>query len=506
MSKYQRLRALTMCLPASWTDALQEVLSPYVANFKINQISDVAVTVPADASNGQVAISIEGFWRYNTADATATHPGGAVGVYDLYVTTGENVFSETPDPDTDLTDYSFQLVIKPTATPPSVPHYRKVALVYWDGTRIYLVEPLIAVSGLPKHAPTHEPGGNDPMTVDAAGATGSLRTLGSGALQAAAGADSRFPSPDEKDALAGTFGSPGTANKYVTDQDSRLSNTRPPGIHAATHRPGASDAIDYSWVHLSGNGAPPTPASAYTALFYLRLDDTDGPTLYRSNGTTWIKAAPGASLLGSSGVPQYVTVAQFAALTPTNGMEVYLVVDATKGIVWHLRYNASSSSPYKWESVGEGTALYSRAHAVGLWQPHTWPKLIGSVDSGWVYTIAGFTGPSIAVPRAGDYYVKWGGHGWIDYYYYPYYWGPHADSPTGIGWMALDGCGIIADPDGYVLMFPHLHPGSVYKVRPVTLTAGTLKIAYRSYAFGIGWFLHLYAQDRTLEIVPIRLA
>lgn len=42
------------------------------------------------------------------------------------------------------------------------------------------------------HATTHQPGGTDAMAVDAAAATGSLRTLGTGAAQAAAGNDSRF--------------------------------------------------------------------------------------------------------------------------------------------------------------------------------------------------------------------------------------------------------------------------------------------------------------------------
>lgn len=37
------------------------------------------------------------------------------------------------------------------------------------------------------HASDHEPGGSDAMTVDAAASTGSLRTLGSGSTQAAAG-------------------------------------------------------------------------------------------------------------------------------------------------------------------------------------------------------------------------------------------------------------------------------------------------------------------------------
>ena len=44
-----------------------------------------------------------------------------------------------------------------------------------------------ALNDLGTHAATHEPGGADPLTVDAAAATGSLRTLGTGAAQAAAG-------------------------------------------------------------------------------------------------------------------------------------------------------------------------------------------------------------------------------------------------------------------------------------------------------------------------------
>lgn len=42
------------------------------------------------------------------------------------------------------------------------------------------------------HAATHQPGGSDALAVDATAATGSLRTLGTGATQAAPGNDARF--------------------------------------------------------------------------------------------------------------------------------------------------------------------------------------------------------------------------------------------------------------------------------------------------------------------------
>jgi hypothetical protein len=56
------------------------------------------------------------------------------------------------------------------------------------------------------HATAHQPGGGDAMAVDAAAATGSLRTLGAGAAQAAAGDHTHGASgaPSDADYLVGT--------------------------------------------------------------------------------------------------------------------------------------------------------------------------------------------------------------------------------------------------------------------------------------------------------------
>jgi hypothetical protein len=69
---------------------------------------------------------------------------------------------------------------------------------------------------------------------DGAAGVPSLRTLGTGASQAAAGNDARFPTTAQNAALAGTNGAPGAANRYVTDSDARLTNQRTPSDGSVT--------------------------------------------------------------------------------------------------------------------------------------------------------------------------------------------------------------------------------------------------------------------------------
>ncbi len=51
------------------------------------------------------------------------------------------------------------------------------------------------------------------------------------------------PTSDEKQALAGTYGTPSSTNKYVTNSDPRNTNARTPLAHATTHQSGGSDVI-----------------------------------------------------------------------------------------------------------------------------------------------------------------------------------------------------------------------------------------------------------------------
>lgn len=64
--------------------------------------------------------------------------------------------------------------------------------------------------GIVPHADRHAIDGNDPITPEM--------------IQALSNTDIRIPTNAQKDALAGTTGTPGTLNRYVTDQDPRLVN------------------------------------------------------------------------------------------------------------------------------------------------------------------------------------------------------------------------------------------------------------------------------------------
>jgi hypothetical protein len=86
-----------------------------------------------------------------------------------------------------------------------------------------------------------------------------------------------------------------------------------------------------------------------------------------------------------------LTVAQFTALSaPEDGDEVYLEVDGTNGVLWHLRYVAAEAT-YKWRFLGG-------------------PPLVSEITSDETTTSTSYAalstaGPAIALPRAGDYDV-----------------------------------------------------------------------------------------------------
>jgi hypothetical protein len=91
--------------------------------------------------------------------------------------------------------------------------------------------------------------------------------------------------------------------------------------------------------------------------------------------------------------PSYVTPTQFAALSPSDGDEAYIVVDATNGVIWHMRYNGGSASAFKWEFLGGASMRV----------------LINTQEACTNGSFADLaTVQSLIMPRAGDYEVEWG--------------------------------------------------------------------------------------------------
>lgn len=76
-----------------------------------------------------------------------------------------------------------------------------------------------------------------------------------------------------------------------------------------------------------------------------------------------------------------------------------IIFQFSEGVNWRLRYNANSSSPNKWESVGGSSA---RADAtVGV-------DITSGTPAAWT------TGPLLTLPLAGRYDVTFCAHGMVD--------------------------------------------------------------------------------------------
>lgn len=159
MSKHRSDLTKGSVLPSTWVNALMEYVSTMAGNFALEQATSTTVRVVATSDNGQVGVGINGRWRYNTATVTATHPGGASGTYDVYVTASDNDYS-APDP-TDNTNYAFGLAIFASGNTPATALYRKVGTVDWDGTQITAVRSTAGPSSI--HASQHAVGAADPL-------------------------------------------------------------------------------------------------------------------------------------------------------------------------------------------------------------------------------------------------------------------------------------------------------------------------------------------------------
>jgi hypothetical protein len=105
-------------------------------------------------------------------------------------------------------------------------------------------------------------------------------------------------------------------------------------------------------------------------------------TIYRSNG------------LPKAAQPGVVPLVTGLPTIPSDGQEICYQADAANGVVWRLRYNAASASPYKWEVVG-GSALAAFV-ATSQVTSTAYPTFVDLAT----------VGPQIIVPLAGEYHAE----------------------------------------------------------------------------------------------------
>ena len=95
-------------------------------------------------------------------------------------------------------------------------------------------------------------------------------------------------------------------------------------------------------------------------------------------------------------LPLITTQVALAALTPTNGMEVYFqtsAMDSAWVAPWRLRYRSTSPHTHKWDVVGQPTM-------------RSYVATDQSVASDGVWRDAATVGPQIVAPLAGLYVAR----------------------------------------------------------------------------------------------------
>jgi hypothetical protein len=127
-------------LPSWWANRLQDRIAG-LTHFELRQLNDTTVEALAGADDESASLNIEGNWRFRESNVLRAHPGGAGGVYAIFVTAKAQDVVNVPAPNTDNTDYSFDLAIVADGAPPAivagtVDIFRRVGRLTWDGAKI----------------------------------------------------------------------------------------------------------------------------------------------------------------------------------------------------------------------------------------------------------------------------------------------------------------------------------------------------------------------------------
>jgi hypothetical protein len=240
---------------------------------------------------------------------------------------------------------------------------------------------------------------------------------------------------------------------------------------------GAQDNTYSGTFQVAANGS-----TDYFEIFAHHNQGTTKPLYGDATAQRWTYF--GGHLLAATPVgPTGVTVLPGS---PVDGQEVYYLADSTNGVIWHLRYRSASASAYKWEFVGGGTLSAEVLASVTIPAAQT---TYGD--------ISGSTGPSLAVPLAGDYLVA------VESYVAGAI-GQQAMVSYAVGATAAN------DSDGAELTIGGSTPAGTdiranvrrSRLKTITAAATTLTAKYRTSnaAFGAPT-----VAERVLTVIPIRV-
>lgn len=218
--------------------------------------------------------------------------------------------------------------------------------------------------------------------------------------------------------------------------------------------------IDYVGAWAAGTTYQPGQVVRYGGIDYLAVNPSLGQT------------PPPAIPLG----PGYGTTLPAA---PFDGQEFTLVDSITNpSYVWRFRYNAGSTSAYKWEFVGgspASAALSGGASTASVWS-----------------TFVPLDGPAITVARAGDYTVDWSTNAY--------------NGTQGHSAMAYAGVSATYENEG--LIYATAPVAGTYLLvlaRRARLNAvpagGTIRLWYCTYTAGTAYY-----ERRQLHVTPVRVA
>lgn len=200
--------------PSYFVNRIQDFISGLVGGIRLTRLNDTTLRVPASAGDGIVALGVQGRWRFVTVNVDRAVSGVAE-TKDVFLVAAENNVTSVPDPNTDATNYAFDLRIVSSGTTPVlsagvVDIFRKIGEADWDGAVITGVRQTLWTVGAEMLAAGLRP------SQGAAAGTEALRALGTTGSTAAAGNDPRIRFTSGLRSARPAAGNPGT-RFFATD-------------------------------------------------------------------------------------------------------------------------------------------------------------------------------------------------------------------------------------------------------------------------------------------------